>query len=225
MADKKKAWIIILLILLVFLLLILTAGGMYLWLTSRNQAKIDELNKRIDKLEKELKSETKTNTKKDTTETMTDPYKGWLTYQHSSVDYTLRYPPNWTYEETKGVELDMPADYVTFFSPEKTYTVNFGLREKGSDVLLSGRTGIGAGESVDGVLITVIGQEISKTYHMYNGRAVIIFYGAGSTAKSTVGNNEVLAELDAPGMTWDTASLKGSPEEAIADKIVSSLAM
>jgi hypothetical protein len=224
MADKKTIWITIAAGLLVGALLVLTAGGMYLWTANQDKKEADRLTKRIAALEKTAKeAKAEADKKKGEAAAKADPYKGWLTYENTAIGYTLKYPTDWTYEKSAAVEMDLPADYVNFYNYDKDYVFTFGLRKVGSDLVLTGRTGLGVGETQPGGNVTILGQSVEKTYYVTEGRVSVIFYGSGLPGMIVIGDNEIVAELGVPG--YKDKSLQGSPQEIIADSIISSLAL
>lgn len=225
MADRKAVMLNVCIALIVFLLMLLTGGGLYLWLSSTNQKNVDALNKRIAALETRLKATGKTTGGQSGKTTATkDPYESWLTYENLTVNYTLRYPADWTFTEATSIDTG-PVDVVDFYSPNKTYMLEFGLRKSGSDIGISTRTGLGQGESVAAGSVTILGESVAKTYHVNNGKAAILFYGTGNSANFAVGDFEIHAELSAPGLNYDSTDVKGIPEEGLADKVVASLKM
>lgn len=202
----------------------LVAGeGVYLVVSGENKAQINTLNKRLANLESQQAAKAKSAAQKAAAQSA-DPYAGWQTYENTTAGYTLRYPSDWTFAETLTSDAGA-ANYVTFSSAGKKYRVAFGLRPAGSDTIISGRTGLGQGETVVDGTIQVLGQTVGKAYHVNGGHTLVVFYGAGLAANFVVNDNDINAELDAPGLTAGKTDLRGTTEEDIADKIVSSLAL
>jgi hypothetical protein len=230
MANAKRVWEIVGLVGLIFVLIGLAAGGSYWWISSENRAEIDQLNKKITALQKTTDNKDESGAEE---EVETDAnarnaanpgdYDGWKTYTNPTLGYKLKYPADWTFEQSKDVEMDMQANYVTFYNDDWDYAFSFGLRPTGSNTLLSGRTGLGVGEFESGGTVTVLGQSIAKQYFVTDGRVSVIFYGAGTPGIFTIVNNEIAAELGVPG--YEDKSLKGSDQEKIADKIITSLSL
>ncbi len=223
MAESKKIMVIVAAVLLVFLAILAAGEGALLWQGKQNRAKIELLNKRLAAFEAARHKDAAKAAKQAAAKAV-DPYEGWLTYNNSPAGYSLRYPADWTYVETASTESG-PANFVTFRNPDQKYAVSFGLRPAGSDLMTSGRTGLGQGESFQGGTVTILGELIDKTYHVNNGHALVVFYGPGAAAAFTAAGNEINAELGAPGLDWEATELRGIPEEAISDKIVTSLSM
>jgi hypothetical protein len=221
--NIKRVGEFFVLFLLSLILVGIGAGGMYLLLSGQQQTDLNRLNKRIAALEVAGKEKDSAGEAKEKEETTPDSYDGWKTYENTSIGYTLMYPPDWTYAKSGATEMDMPADYVTFNNDDKDYAFSFGLRKTGSDLLISGRTGLGVGEASDDGTVSVLGQSVQKTYFTTEGRVSVIFYSAGLAAKTTIGDNEIAAELGVPGN--EDKSLEGSEQEMIADLIIASLKM
>lgn len=76
-----------------------------------------------------------------------DPYEGWLIYINYDVGYKLRYPSDWTIEETNGPSevTEEEVKFITFTTTNK-HSLHFGIKEKEEDYNITDRTGIGAGE-------------------------------------------------------------------------------
>ncbi len=216
MADKKVTMIIVALSAIILLLLLAMAGGAFWWYKTEKDRQVSTLEKRLKNAENNLGKAPAATAKK----APVDPYEGWLTYTNSKLGYTLRYPTDWKAEEHTGFEVDMPANYVTFTDPNGNYSVAVGLRTVGTDTFITGRTGLGVGESLESGSVVILGQTYPKIYHMLDGKAKVIWFGKGTW---TVNGYEAYAELGAPGSDYNAVDLKGIPEEAIAEKIVTSL--
>ncbi len=223
MAERRNLGVIVAGALFIFVAILTVGEGALLRQSGQSRTQIDRLSLRLAKFEAAQKKTAAIAKAKAATKTV-DPYAGWLTYDNAAVGYKLRYPADWTAEETTDADSGA-ANFVIFRDSNQKYAVSFGLRKSGSDLVTSGRTGLGQGESFTGGTITILGELIDKTYHVNNGHALVVFYGPGAAASFTVAGNEINAELTAPGLDWEATELRGIPEEALSDKIVTSLTM
>jgi hypothetical protein len=218
MPENRKPWTIIVLVLIVVAVMAATFGGLYAW----DKAKTDKENTAANKTAKTADTNAKDEEEKPVA--MPDgSYKGWQIYDNAAAGYSLKYPAEWTYTAEKATASGAAADFVTFNNDDKDYAFSFGLRKPGSPILIDRGTAVGAGTAESGGTVEILGQSIPKTYYVENGRVSIIFYGSGLGGSFPVGGVEIAAELRIPG--YDNKTLKGSPQEAIADMIVSSLAL
>jgi hypothetical protein len=101
------------------------------------------------------------------------------TYENKA-GYTLTLPAGWTATDTEVLDnpnCDEPFNIVTFVDPDFEYNLVLGLREKGDDVTISCRTGVGAGEFESGDNVTVAGKKIETTHLVFEDRVTEIFLG------------------------------------------------
>jgi hypothetical protein len=101
------------------------------------------------------------------------------TYENKT-GYTATLPAGWTAAETEVIDdpnCDEPFNIVTFADPDFEYNLVLGFREKGDDVTIMCRTGVGAGEFEPGDKITVAGTKIQTTHLVFEDRVTEIFLG------------------------------------------------
>lgn len=207
---------------------ILAGGITYGVLSARFSRESDSLSKRLAALEKTLNKkptaqEAAPSITPDAAKAEEAKYGDWLTYTNAATGFTLRYPPDWTYEDSDETVDGKPVQSVTFISPGTEYYVAFGLRAKGSDALLSARTGVGQGDLKDNGSVTVLGAKVKKTEHIYKGKIKTIFY-AGAGGMFEADGFQGSAELSiVDSGDYEAYDLAGLPEGITADKIVTSL--
>ena len=98
----------------------------------------------------------------------------------NKAGYTVTLPPGWTAAETEVTDdpnCDEPFNIMTFVDPDFEYNLVFGFREKGDDVSIMCRTGVGAGEFEPGEKISVAGTKIQTTHLVFEDRVTEIFLG------------------------------------------------
>jgi hypothetical protein len=101
------------------------------------------------------------------------------TYENKT-GYTLVLPAGWTAADTEILDdpnCDDPFNIVTFADPDFEYNLVLGLREKGDDVTVTCRTGVGAGDFESGDNVTVAGKKIETTHLVFEDRVTEIFLG------------------------------------------------
>ncbi|MFH1737240.1 MAG: hypothetical protein ABH838_05060 [Actinomycetota bacterium] len=151
-----------------------------------------------------------------------DPYEGWLTYTNEDVGYQLRYPPDWIVEEHSEDDAGIPgAKYITIKNSDDSFFVAFGLRGVGDTFPISGRTGLGVGESVEEGAIIVLGENVKIYFHVYEGKAKTTFFGKWA-GMVTIGDHEMWAEFSGTG-PYDELDVSTSPDLENAKKILESL--
>lgn len=109
-------------------------------------------------------------------------------YTDAMYGYTLELPKNWGIAEASRVA-GPPCEGETineifFVSPDGSMTVTFGARLKGDDVVISCRTGVGAGVFKEGDRIDVGGTKFPSTNltDAFGGAALEVFVGHAPTA-------------------------------------------
>lgn len=226
--NKKRASAAAAIVAAIIALLVLASIGLYSLLDTSEQTEIDSLKKRVSVLENEIENVSappapaNQNTSSGVNE---ESYEGWATYENTSTGYTIRYPDTWTFNEEYYEMEGKPVEYVVFISPENQYYVSIGLRKKGSETILSTRTGIGAGDMQAAGAISVLGEKVKRTEHVYKGQVKEYFY---PEANSIFEAGEYQGYAEFAKMTaanTDNYNLKGNEEAAIAEKIISSLSV
>ena len=104
--------------------------------------------------------------------------KGWLIYHNNNYGYELKYPKEWVIQENYYWH-DVIGGYVkniTFTSPDGRYFLLFGIKNKESDISLSGRTGTGAGEFKEGDNSKIDNVDIITTNLVFEGKIKEVYY-------------------------------------------------
>lgn len=229
--HKKRAVAVSAGIIAVILVLSLAVAGIVSLFNRGGQDEINALKKRVAALEKTVNSSGASNAapsisstnQKTPTALNEAEYEGWLTYTNAPVGYTLRYPSDWTFQENSSELNGKPLRYVVFISPDNQYYVAFGLRKKNEDTLLTPRTGTGPGDMKTAGSITVLGTKVKRTDHIYKGKLKDVFYPSAAGIFE-IRDWQGYAEFSR--MTpedYEQYDLKGTPEEKLAEKLVSSL--
>lgn len=207
---------------------ILAGGITYVMLSARFSKENDSLAKRLDVLEKAQNKkpsaqEVAPSVVQKAEDAEAAKYGDWLTFTNAGVGFTLRYPTDWTYEVFTGDMDGKSVNTVTFLSPGTKYYLTFGLRTKGADILISRRTGVGAGDLKQNGTVTIAGKSVKKTELIYKNKTKAIFYpGAGSVFETQ--GFEGAAEFSIiDSAAYEAFNLAGAAEGISADKIVSSL--
>jgi hypothetical protein len=152
-------------------------------------------------------------------------YDGWPTYTNTATGFTLRYPAAWTVAETDSTLDGHPLRYVTFLSPQNEYYVNFGLRRKGEDVLLSQRTGVGAGTFKKAGTIPVLASPVTRLDLTYKGKVKGIFFPAAGSVFATHGFEGYAEFGKSAPTTYESFDLSQVPQTALALKIIKSVTL
>jgi hypothetical protein len=152
-------------------------------------------------------------------------YDGWPTYTNTATGFTLRYPAAWTVAETDSTLDGHPLRYVTFLSPQNEYYVNFGLRRKGEDVLLSQRTGVGAGTFKKAGTIPVLASPVTRVDLTYKGKVKGIFFPAAGSVFATHGFEGYAEFGKSAPTTYESFDLSQVPQTALALKIIKSVTL
>lgn len=208
---------------------ILAGGITYGVLSARFSKENSGLNKRVAALEKALKNQPAApaapSVIRSPMEIEAANYGDWLTYTNADPAFTLRYPTDWTFVVSTEQADGVPIQNVMFQGPESKYYVTFGLRVKGSNALLSGRTGLGQGKLTEDGSVSVLGVTVKKTELIYQDKVKAIFYGGKSAGSLFAAKGyEGIAEFSAIDTSkYDQINLTDLPESITADKIVSSL--
>jgi hypothetical protein len=209
----------------IFTALVFTVGA-YAWGNSQWKKKADVDSKKIKLLEKKIKLLEKENGElKQSTQKLEqqDEYAGWQTYENNNYGYTMKYPADWTVEHKTEADDGSPADWLLFSSPDKTYSLSFGIRNKGDTIAIMGRTGTGAGD-FEALGTAFIGStEVHVMKLVFEGKVKLISYGGASGTKTEIDSHEVTAEFNKKYEgDYKDYSIDDPPEKLIADKILKS---
>ena len=159
--------------------------GFYLWkMYSEKQNEIKNLKEQTENLKKgeenatnEEAAQGNANNENSSAE---DVYAGWETYYNYEVGYMLRYPANWTVNETDEWNeiTDQAVKYISIDTPDNKFFLYFGLKLKSDDFGISNRTGVGAGDVKDNGNMTILGTNVSIKELVYKGKIQEMFFGA-----------------------------------------------
>ena len=151
----------------------------------------------------------------------------WKTYANADIGYSVKYPKDWTVEDTvqtRSEQLVSPVRYITLFSPSKSHFLTLGVKRSTDEFLISNRTGVGAGEIVADGTVTVADTSLPASKLVYKGKVKEWYAAKNGPGQSTVGTQVINAALSV-GNVSDYASidLAGSPELSTAKVILSML--
>ncbi len=214
---------------IVFMLAV-NAGLVYL-MTGGTRSEISTLKNKITALEKRISAGAASGAAPSTT-TQTNAvnansavYEGWATYKDKTSGFVIRYPETWTAEASSSEQDSKPVEYVVVTSPDQKYYVAIGLRKKGSQMLLMGRTGTGTGDMKAAGTITVMGVKVKRTEQVYKGEVKGYFYPEVGKVFEAAGY-QGYAEIGKTGaVTTEKYNLKGIEQTLTAEKIISSLSI
>jgi hypothetical protein len=229
--HKKRVAAVAGILIAAVVLLGFAALGVKSLINGGSEGEIAALKRRVAALEEQINAAGASNAAPSTTDanqgasTALDEaaYEGWPTYTNASTGYTLRYPPDWTFQENSSELNGRPLEYVAFVSPDNQYYVAFGFRLKNSDTLITPRTGTGPGDMKAAGTINVLGTKVKRTEHIYKGRLKDVFYPSVGGVFN-IGAYQGYAEFTR--MTpenYEDYNLADASETDLADKLVSSL--
>ncbi len=155
----------------------------------------------------------------------TADYEDWATYENTSIGYAIRYPDTWTYNVESYEMEGKPVEYVVFISPDKQYYVSIGLKKKGAQTILTGRSGVGAGDMKAAGTIPVLGVSVKRTEQIYKGEVKGYFYPEVGKVFEAVGYQGYAEFGKMTAANTDRYSLKGIDQAATAEKIISSISV
>lgn len=157
----------------------------------------------------------------------TNETAGWKTYTNSAIGYTVKYPTDWTVEETdesSQIVNGQIVKYITITNPSTEHSLHIGVRKTGdTQTDIWARTGIGAGDFQAGSTVVIAGIQVQTTELVYQGKAVEIFYSPleHATQPVAIGGYDVSAFFS--NMTGDATDLTLSTDYQTANTILSTL--
>jgi hypothetical protein len=159
----------------------------------------------------------------------------WKNYKNVKYGYQLNYPSDWKVEESNEYNseiFDSQISCVSFYSPDKKYVLEFGLKNKGEKIRLCPRTGIGAGEPTLIGFLQIGNLKVKPGYLIYEGKAKEIFFT--NTEKNGYGPDEIaynkdkqiIAEFTYLGnQNYEQLELRNIPETQEAIEILSTFSL
>lgn len=119
------------------------------------------------------------------------------TYTNPVTGYTALLPESWTATETKVSEgiCEEGTVNITMFT-DGNLTMSIGARLVGSDVHIQCRTGVPAGELIDGPPIIVGDDEFTPQYQEYLGNTGIVWLGQAEILPITTGQYELVISIE-----------------------------
>jgi len=119
---------------------------------------------------------------------------GWAIYTNPWYGYTIKYPTNWSYSETNlaasETSFGVLIRYVSFSSADEEYKFLLGVREADEETRIAGRTGVAAGDSIDGGTATIASGTTSVKHVVWNGMAHTTFY-----EENEIGGYDIVGDL------------------------------
>jgi len=168
--KKKTPWLLISII-----VLLLSAIGVLGYKYYELQQKVYELQQPAPKPSPQLVVSSPSPVVSSNTEA--DSMEGWKTYNNKEYKYSIKYPDNWTIKETSETsttELFEPGTelkYIGLSSPKDDFYLGFGIRYLNQDkVRLTSRTGVAAGDLVDGTTFTLGEYQIPVQHLVWEGK-------------------------------------------------------
>lgn len=150
--------------------------------------------------------------------------RDWKTYSNNEYQYTLKYPQNWTLtEKSYQAEYRAPktTKYISIESPDKSFYLGLGIKKSEEEnVILTGRTGVAAGELIPGDSFS-IGQYLIPTQHLIWENKIKDILG-----KETPINNSHIIYVEFSYVGKDTVKYQNidlikTPEYQIINQILS----
>jgi len=151
----------------------------------------------------------------------------WKSYSDSTLGYQLNYPQDWLVEESDHMitltNKPERVKYITFQSPNKQYILHFGIKRKGEEIRLTGRTGVGGGNPIKGEPILLDNHPLPVQYVVDGGKIKTVLY---TPEVFTIGNFDYYADFDFISDTTtsnalDNIDLAATTEMKIANQILS----
>ncbi|MFA5867608.1 MAG: hypothetical protein WC891_06590 [Actinomycetota bacterium] len=215
----------------VIVIMIAAPAGLAYWISGGIRSELDSLKERVAVLEKQLSAAGASSAAPSTTNTPTGSsanttdYEDWATYENTSIGYAIRYPDGWTYNE-ESYEVDgKPVVYVVFVSPDKQYYVSIGLKKKGAETILTGRSGVGTGDMKAAGTITVLGVKVKRTEQIYKSEVKGYFYPEVGKVFEAAGYQGYAEFGKMTAANTDKYNLEGIGQASTAEKIISSLSV
>jgi len=224
----KKVIVIILLVVFGLGMAAGAGGSYYFWQKSEEKSKqADEKQKKVEELEKKVKK-LEEKEKKRTEEKQAEEYAGWLTYINKDVGYKLKYPSDWTVEETNTTSevTGQLVKCIKIKTPDKQYLLSFGLKKKTDTFSLSDRTGTGAGDLLPAGTITILKTSTKIEKLVFENKIKEYFYpGAGAVQTTFDGLYEFTANFSYNGelISYEDVDLTDLAEVKTAEKILRSI--
>jgi len=136
----------------------------------------------------------------------------WLTYSNKEIGYTLKYPKGWKIEEkSEQSENEIGSGtlkYIKIYEPNKKYYLYFGLKKSNQDILITDRTGIGAGDmrQLTEKAVKVLEVSVVPEVLMFEGRVREYFYSQPSGTDKTCNCQFTATISPATGEFFETTS-------------------
>jgi hypothetical protein len=110
----------------------------------------------------------------------------WKSYTNNEVGYSVKYPQDWSVEETNhSSELvnDTTAYFIQITDPNSKYSLHLGVRKEGDSTKdIWYRTGIGAGDMQTGETITISGTNLQLWNLVFEDKPYEVFANDLNTA-------------------------------------------
>lgn len=144
--------------------------------------------------------------------------KNWFRYNHYLYPFSIAFPSDWNLIE---------CDNSLYLFPDSEPSIRLAVRFKYSNekkhIL---RTGVPAGDEIDGGTVQFIGQTIRKTIIRYEGKDKVVLYGYKEDLPYQIpaGNLIFTISLDDVGYYGPYEEVELSPEiQQLADAMVESI--
>lgn len=154
----------------------------------------------------------------------------WKYYTNPTVNYSLRYPANWTLQEVTVPDhptQKIPVRYIRLANPAGDVALHLGVRRVGDVFGIGERTGAPSGTLKPGPKITIGTTVIQTNILIVGDKATALFYHPVQPFGFTyVEGREVQAELDimsAPGVSKPITDLQVTADAQVANTIFSTL--
>ncbi len=133
--------------------------------------------------------------------------KNWLTYRNDEYEYEMKYPRDWTVNETKYYqdELEMWIKYISFKNGD--YRLIF-LLNKIDERFNMGRTGIGAGDFENTGIWDIEGIEVKMKELIYENKTREIFFSGRNNLYNLSGYLSYLGNAYDNNFNFDKTKLK-----------------
>ncbi|MFA6588090.1 MAG: hypothetical protein WCT08_03400 [Patescibacteria group bacterium] len=131
-----------------------------------------------------------------------DQTAGWKTYTNSEYGWTMKYPNDWTvnnsYQTTDPNDIfETPIRTTTFTNPNKYYRLLVGIKKKTDSGSIVPRTGIGAGEFIKGDTVLIGSTSMTLWNLNYNNLTSEIFnYNPSTNSNFEISNFQFIAYFD-----------------------------